>query len=141
MKLSTRVRYGLRAMVELAKESGGRPIPLRKLAENQAISIKYLEQMVASLKSDGLIESVRGAEGGYKLARSADDITVLDIYNSLNLIGNPIDCYAEPCERKYICSTREVWAEVIEVMNEVMRKKTLGQLAQKELRMQKADKS
>ena len=63
MKLSTRVRYGVRAMIELAKQTENTPVPLRVLAKNQQISNKYLEQMVSSLKIAGLIESVRGAEG------------------------------------------------------------------------------
>ena len=106
MKLSTRVRYGVRAMIELAKQPSDRPIPLRELAQNQQISPKYLEQMAASLKIAGLIESVRGAEGGYRLARPAREITVWDIYNVLDVSVEPIECLSTHCKREPVCAAR-----------------------------------
>ncbi len=137
MKLSTRVRYGVRAMVELAKQKDDTPIPLRKLAENQDISTKYLEQMAAALKIAGLIESVRGAEGGYRLARPSSEITVLDIYNVLDVSGDPIDCKNEPCHREPYCAVREVWEEMVEVMKKALGTKSLQSLAAKEAKLQK----
>jgi Rrf2 family protein len=137
MKLSTRVRYGVRAMVELAKQKENKPIPLRKLAENQAISPKYLEQMAASLKIAGLIESVRGAEGGYQLARPASEITVLDVYNVLDVSGDPINCVDPPCDRLPYCATRELWSELIDSIQKVLSSRTLQQLANRELKLEK----
>jgi len=136
MKLSTRVRYGVRAMVELAKQKDNKPVPLRQLAESQGISSKYLEQMAASLKIAGLIESVRGAEGGYRLARPAGEITVLDIYNVLDVAGDPIDCEDPVCERIKFCATRELWLELIQSIKKVLNSKNLQQLAGRETRLQ-----
>ena len=141
MKLSTRVRYGVRAMIELAKQKPGNHVPLRKLAENQAISTKYLEQMVAALKTAGLVESVRGAEGGYRLAKPANQITVLDIYKVLDVSGDPIDCLSPPCDRMLFCSTRELWAEMITAINKVLKSKTIKQLADRENKLIKDHKT
>ena len=141
MKLSTRVRYGLRAMVELAKKKDRKPVPLRILAENQGISTKYLEQMAAALKIAGLIESVRGAEGGYRLARPAGGITVLDIYNVLDVAGDPIDCYVTPCDRLDHCAMRELWAEMVTCLHKVLASRTLQQLANRENKLLKARKT
>jgi len=141
MKLSTRVRYGVRAMVELAKQKDNKPVPLRQLAESQGISSKYLEQMAASLKIAGLIESVRGAEGGYRLARPAGEITVLDIYNVLDVAGDPIDCEDPGCERIKGCATRELWLELIQSIKKVLSSKNLQQLAARETRLQGASSS
>ncbi len=137
MKLSTRVRYGVRAMVELSKQTDGKPIPLRKLAENQHISTKYLEQMAASLKISGLIESVRGAEGGYRLARPADQITVKDVYQVLDVPGDPVDCLNPPCDRFGACATKEVWADLKDAIASVLESWTLRKLADREMELQK----
>ena len=79
MKLSTKGRYGVRAMFDLALNSGQGPIPLNNVAERQNISGHYLEQLIALLKKAGLVKSVRGAQGGYFLARDPEEITIGDI--------------------------------------------------------------
>ena len=137
MKLSTRVRYGVRAMIELAKQTENTPVPLRVLAKNQQISNKYLEQMVSSLKIAGLIESVRGAEGGYRLARPARDITVWDIYNVLDVSVEPIECLRITCNRENICSARELWAEMTKSITTILKSRNLQQLAKREIDIQK----
>ena len=141
MKLSTRVRYGVRAMIELAKQPSDRPIPLRELAQNQQISPKYLEQMAASLKIAGLIESVRGAEGGYRLARPAREITVWDIYNVLDVSVEPIECLlSTACQREPVCAARELWAEMTEAMTKILKNKNLAHLAKREIELEKKSK-
>ncbi len=137
MKLSTRVRYGVRAMVELAKQKENQPVPLRELADKQSISPKYLEQMAVSLKIAGLIESVRGAEGGYRLVRPAEEITIMDIYQVLAINSEPIDCHDPPCKRVEYCSAREVWADMIGAMKKSLQSKTLQQLANREIKLEK----
>ena len=84
MKLSTRVRYGVRAMVELAKYPQGEVVSLNDLAKNQGISNKYLEPMMTTLKIAGLVESTRGKLGGYRLAVPAEKITLWEIYSHLD---------------------------------------------------------
>ena len=141
MKLSTRVRYGVRAMIELAKQAENNPVPLRVLAKNQHISTKYLEQMVSSLKIAGLIESARGAEGGYRLARPARDITVWDIYNVLDVSVDPIECLRTPCSRENVCAARELWAEMTKSITTILKSRNLQQLAKRELELQKKRRS
>ena len=137
MKLSTRVRYGVRAMIELAKQTDNVPVPLRVLAKNQSISIKYLEQMVSALKIAGLIESVRGAEGGYRLSRPARDITAWDIYNVLDVSVEPIECLRRGCSRENSCGARELWAEMTKSITAILKSKNLQQMAKREQEMLK----
>ncbi len=136
MKLSTRVRYGVRAMVELAKQPTNKPIALGELARKQAISPKYLEQMITALKNGGLIESARGSVGGYRIARPAGEITVWDIYRLLDKATDPIDCQGGPCIRYEFCSTRKVWVEMSEAIRKVLQSWSLERLAKMEIQEQ-----
>ena len=136
MKLSTRVRYGVRAMVELAKQPDNKPVPLRLLADNQQISPKYLEQMASSLKIAGLLESVRGAEGGYRLAKPAEDITIWDIYQVLDISVQPADCFGASCTRKDLCSAQELWMELADSITDILESYNLEDLAQREMELQ-----
>ena len=92
MKLSTRGRYGVRAMLELALNNGKGPVPLRDLALRQEISAKYLEQLLIPLKGAGLVKSVRGARGGYMLALEPARISLYDIVRSLEGPLAPVEC-------------------------------------------------
>jgi Rrf2 family transcriptional regulator, cysteine metabolism repressor len=138
MKLSTRVRYGVRAMVELAKQPDNQPISLKQIAKNQGISNKYLEQIAAALKVARLVESIRGAEGGYRLIKPADQITVWDIYCVLDASGEPIDCNRPPCKRIKFCPMKNVWAQMSESITKILGSHTLAQLARQELADQQA---
>jgi len=95
MKLSTKGRYGLKAMFELALHFGEGPIPLKDIAEKQNISEHYLEQLIATLRKDGLVNSVRGAQGGYLLSSEPKKITVGDVIRSLEGNIAPSDCVIE----------------------------------------------
>jgi Rrf2 family protein len=133
MKLSTRVRYGVRAMIEMAKQSDNQPISLKQIAKNQGISTKYLEQIAASLKVAGFVESVRGAEGGYRLIKSPEQITVWDMYRVLDTPGELINCSRLPCKRIKFCAIKPVWDEMADVVAKTLRSHTLSQLAQQEI--------
>ncbi|MCP4711649.1 MAG: RrF2 family transcriptional regulator [Planctomycetes bacterium] len=132
MKLSTRVRYGMRAMVELAKNPKDGPLPLRKLAQKQQISMKYLEQLAASLKIAGLIESTRGAEGGYRLARNPDEISAWDIYSALDTTTTPTDCLNIECHREKICACRNLWGDLNNAIEDILKTYNLKKLAHSE---------
>lgn len=114
MKLSTRGRYGVRAMLELALQAGAGPVPLRELASKQEISAKYLEQLLIPLKGAGLVKSVRGARGGYMLAASPEKINLYDIVRSLEGPLAPVDCVQDPefCDRIGGCTVHLVWGEM-----------------------------
>lgn len=132
MKLSTRGRYGLRAMLDIAINQGDGPITLHSISERQGISVGYLEQLMVPLKKEGLIRSVRGAQGGYLLARGPDKITVGDIIRALEGPIAPVACvsedYPEECDRAEGCVTRLVWAKVRDSIAEVLDSLTLADL-------------
>jgi len=132
MKLSTRGRYGLAALYELALRSSDGPVSLREVAEEQGLSENYLEQLFLSLRRANLVTGVRGAQGGYLLARAADDITVGDVIRALEGPIAPVSCVTEAdlCNRGGAvgCPTRPVWVRLAECMSHVLDSITLADL-------------
>jgi len=116
MKITTKGRYGLRAIVDLAVYSENEPVSIHSIAERQGISDGYLEQLIGKLKRAGLVESIRGAAGGYRLARAPADISVGDILRALEGSLHPIDCPA--IESEHACAneeagvTKNVWKKI-----------------------------
>ena len=110
LRISTRGRYGLRAMLDIAKNSTEKPISILSIAERQEISDKYLEQIFPLLKNAGLIKSVRGPRGGYILGRNPEDITVGQVLRILEGSLSPVECVddnsQDECARSYNCPTR-----------------------------------
>ncbi|MBI4733650.1 MAG: Rrf2 family transcriptional regulator [Rubrobacteridae bacterium] len=113
MKLSTKSRYGTRAMLDIALNCEQGPVHLRDLADRQGLSMKYLEQIVPSLKAAGLIRSIRGANGGYKLAKDPSKITLLSIVEALEGVLVPVECVGDPqlCSRAPECAVHDIWKE------------------------------
>ncbi len=111
MRLSTRGRYGTRMMLDLAVHHDQGPTPLREIAKRQDLSVKYLEQLIIPLKAAGFIRSVRGAKGGYTLARKPDKISVGEILETLEGGLSLVDCVEDPkvCKREKECPTRDIW--------------------------------
>ena len=130
MKLSTRTRYGVRAILDIAENYGRGPLQLKAIAEHQEISVKYLEQLMAILKSAGIVRSVRGPSGGYVLARSPNEIKVSDCFNCLEGPVVTTECVDNSsfCPRTTDCVARELWAEVQGAMMTVLQSKTLQNL-------------
>lgn len=114
MKISTKGRYGLRAVIDLAMNWNGKPVLLRDIAGRQEISRRYLERLFAVLKSAGVIRSIRGALGGYVLAKDPNDIRVSEILEALEGPFVPVDCVADEgiCTQSGDCITRDVWCEI-----------------------------
>lgn len=116
MRLSTRGHYGLKAVFDLAQHYGPKPVPLKSVAERQHLSENYLEQLMAMLRKAGLVNSVRGAQGGYILAREPGQIKVGDIVRALEGPIAPVYCVSEEepgfCDEADFCITRTVWARV-----------------------------
>ncbi len=129
MKLSTKGRYGLKAMFDLALHFGDGPIALKSIAERQLISDHYLEQLIASLRKSGLVKSVRGAQGGYMLANDPSDITVGDIIRVLEGPLGLSDCVLEDdpseCDNADCCVTRTVWKKIQSSISQVIDSITL----------------
>lgn len=127
MKLSTKGRYGVKAMVDLAINYGNEPVSIKSISERQHISEYYLEQLFAPLRKAKLIKSIRGAQGGYILNKSPEDITVLDI---MEVLEGPIeisDCVEEEnsCSNIGCCATRILWVRIKESLDEIMQSTTL----------------
>ena len=127
MKLSTKGRYGLKAMFELSLRQTCGPVPLKQIAQKQNISEQYLEQIFSILKKSGLIKSVRGAQGGYLLVKEPKDITVGDI---LIVLEGPVsisECIIDEdiCENSGICVTKVVWERLKKGIEDVINSITL----------------
>ena len=130
MKLSTRTRYGMRAVLELAENYGKGPIQLKTIAQRQEISAKYLEQLMTILKSAGIVNSVRGSKGGYLLAKAPEQIKLSDIFRCLEGPVVTVECVENEsyCTRTNDCVARQIWAEVQKAIMEVLQSKTLQNL-------------
>jgi Rrf2 family cysteine metabolism transcriptional repressor len=130
MKMSTKGRYGLRAMLDLALNSGGDHVALNTIAERQNISSNYLEQVFSILRKAGLVKSVKGAQGGYVLADSPNRITVGQILRSLEgdllIAGDHTE--NEPGNSVEYCLRKQVWEKINESINEVVDAITLEDL-------------
>ena len=133
MKISTKGRYALRLMLDLAIHSEGSAVPLRDVAQRQEISDKYLEQIVTQLSRAGLVRSVRGAGGGYLLARTPEGYTVGEILRVLEGSLAPVSCAdgVGCCERADRCVTVEVWREIQAAVDGVVDHLTLADLVRR----------
>lgn len=134
MKISTRGRYALRFMTDLAQQTQGANltngdfIALKDISERQGISIKYLEQIASLLSKAGLLISVRGSKGGYKLAKSPDKYSVAEILQVTEGDMAPVACLEGTqniCPRRYICPTLSVWKGLQKVIFDYLEGKTL----------------
>lgn len=130
MKISTKGRYALRLMLDLALSSNGKAVPLKECAKRQGISDKYLEQIVTQLSRVGMVRSVRGAGGGYLLTREPSDYIIGDILRTLEGDLSPVSCApgAPCCNRSDDCVTREVWQKVQHAVEQVVDSMTLADL-------------
>jgi len=130
MKISTRGRYGLRAMLELARRFGELPVLTRALAEREGLSPKYLHAQLTALKSAGLVYSIRGAGGGFVLARSPRQIRLSEVLHALEGPLSLVDCVADTraCDRSMRCQARRVWQELSGAIEDVLANITLEDL-------------
>lgn len=132
MKLSTKGRYGLRAMIDLARYSEEEPVSISSIASRQDISERYLEQLMGLLRKAGLVKSIRGATGGYVLATSAKEISVGDVLRALEGSLEPVKCAAfyseEGCNASDGCVTKYVWQKINDSINETVDKMMLDEL-------------
>jgi len=139
MRLSTKGRYGLKAMFQISLQYGEGPITLKTVADEQSLSENYLEQLVSVLRRDGFLESVRGSQGGYLLAKPPGEITVGNILRSLEgnmaLADCVIDDEISKCEREEFCVTKLVWQRIGDSINEVIDSITLEDMVNEHMDM------
>ena len=130
MKLSTRGRYGTRALIELARHYGEGPVLLKDIAKKQEISLQYLERLMAPLTVAGLIHSTRGVGGGVWLAKPPEDIRLSNVIEAMEGPIVPVDCVQDPdaCDRSSQCASRDVWTEVQDAIYKVLDRITLADL-------------
>jgi Rrf2 family protein len=133
MRLSTRGRYGVRLMIDLALHHGDGPVMLKDISRRQGISQKYLWNLINPLKSAGLVKSTRGAHGGFSLAREPSGISITDI---LQVLEGPlclVDCVENPsaCEKSAACVARDIWCLAAGNLRQTLEAVTLTQLVEK----------
>ena len=134
MKISTRGRYALRFMIDLAQHNNGSFTALKDVSDRQGISVKYLEQIAALLSKFGLLQSVRGPQGGYRLSKPADKYTVGEILRTTEGNLAPVACLEQTpnqCERQAVCPTIGMWQGLADVINNYLDSVSLQDLVQK----------
>lgn len=132
MKISTKGRYALRMMLDLAQHDSGQPVALKEISARQEISVKYLEQIVTQLSRAGLLKSSRGAQGGYQLAKSPCDYRIGDILRVTEGSLEPVPCLdgqQSECARSADCLAQEFWKGLSQAINEYVDSVTLEELA------------
>ncbi len=141
MRISTKIRYGARAMVELASHYGEGPIELKEIAKKESISLKYLEQVINPLRTDGLVKAIRGAKGGYSLAKPPSEICLYDVIETLEGPLNLLDCLrdAKACPKASSCVTREIWKEVSDAISKIFYSVTLEDMVNRKKEIGKSN--
>lgn len=135
MRISTKGRYAVRVMLDLAAHNTGEYVKVKQIAQRQDLSEKYLEQIIAILNKAGFVKSVRGAQGGYKLAREPGAYTVGMILRLTEGSLAPVACLeggANECERCDTCDTLGVWKDLEQAINQVVDNVTIGDLLERQ---------
>jgi Rrf2 family cysteine metabolism transcriptional repressor len=141
MKLSTKGRYGTRALLDVALHQEDSPVQLKVIAQRQQISLHYLEHIVAPLIAAGLLRSTRGAYGGVSLGKPPQEIVLSEVIQVLEGSITPVECVDDPnvCSRADICATRDVWTDVKKAMAGVLESVTLQDLVERQKDKQKLE--
>ncbi len=137
MRLSTKSRYGTRAILDIAINYEKGPVSVKSLAQRQDISVKYMEQLIPLLKLAGLIRSVRGARGGYTLSKDVHQINLRDIIDALEGSMFLVDCVDNPeiCDRTKKCVTHEIWKDIQDTINNMLDSLTLADMVERHLKI------
>ena len=130
MKISTKGRYGLRILMDLALHQSEKPRLIRDIAKSQQISEKYISRLVIALRKGGMIRSVRGVNGGFHLAMKPEDITLLKVIEVMEGPLSIVDCVSAPkcCAQSADCAPREIWCKLNEDIRDLMRRTTLADI-------------
>lgn len=132
MKISTKGRYALRLLIDIAANSAGKPVSIKDVSARQHISDKYLEQIISTLNNAGLVRSVRGPQGGYLLRKEPKDITVGMVLRATEGTMSPVVCVepdALPCEHMAECPTISLWKKLDKAISDVIDNTTIEDLA------------
>ena len=139
MKLSTRARYGTRALLDLALHCQEGTVTLKDIARRQQISLRYLDNLITPLIAGGILRSTRGARGGVSLARPLGEIRLGEVIQLLEGSLSPVECLTNPeaCSRSASCATRDVWGEMSKAINGVLEATTLQDLVERQQKKEK----
>jgi len=145
MRLSTKARYTLRAMVDLAMHCNEQPVPRKDIARRQEISPHYIEQLFIKLREAGYIEAIRGPGGGYVLSKSPEDIRVGALIEAVEEILGPVPCLASDspieCHRAQTCVARRLWVELGQTIYDFLNSVSLQDLSDQVCEIDEADDS
>ena len=143
MKLSTRGRYGTRALLDLALHREEEPVLLKDIAQRQQISLLYLEHLITPLIAGGVVRSTRGARGGVSLAKPPEAIRLSEVIQLLEGSIAPVECVNNPgiCTRSELCVTRDIWSELKKAMNGVLESTTLQDLVERQKRKERPEEA
>ena len=130
MKLSTKIRYGVRAMIDIGAHCSDRPVSLNEVSTRQKVSAKYLEAIMPALKAAELVRSMKGPGGGYMLTREPGKITLFDIFTALDGPTCLVDCVDQPenCHLQSSCVSNDVWKDLSRLINSNLKSVTIGDL-------------
>ncbi len=136
MRLSTRAKYGTRALLDIAIHGGKGPILLKDIAQRQQISAPYLAHVITPLVTTGIVRSTRGARGGIWLAKSPAEIRLSEVIRALEGSLAPVECVNDPqiCTRSALCVTRDIWNELKQAIDRVLESITLQDLVERQKR-------
>ena len=142
MKLSTKGRYGTRALLDIALHQGEGPVILKDIGQRQQISPLYLERLITPLITGGIVRSTRGARGGVSLARPTEKIKLSEVIQLLEGSIAPVECVNNPevCARSESCAARDVWGELQKAINGVLDGITLQDLVERQKRKEQSKK-
>lgn len=141
MKLSTRGRYGTRALLDLALHQGEEPVLLKDIAEREQISVRYLEHLITPLIAGGIVRTTRGAKGGVSLAKPPNEIKLSEVIQLLEGSVAPVECVNSPgiCSRSKSCVTRDIWGELKQAMDGILKSTTLQDLVERQKRKEQPE--
>ena len=141
MKLSTRGRYGTRALLDLALHEGDEPVLLKDIAQREQISLQYLEHLITPLVAGGIVRTTRGAKGGVSLAKHPKEIKLNEVIQLLEGSIALAECVNSPeiCSRSKLCATRDIWSELKQAMDEILESTTLQDLVGRQKRKEQPE--
>jgi len=133
LKFNTKTRYGVRTVLEIALHNSTEGVYQKDIAKNQVISVRYLDHIIAALKTAGLITTVRGKKSGYVLTRKPEEISLLDIHKAFEHDINIVDCLAvnKECEKELTCASKIYWDELNDIIKNYLKNKTIADLVAK----------
>jgi len=138
LKITTKTRYGIRAILEIARETNNNGIYQKEISRRQDLSLKYLDQIILALKTANLIMNVKGKKSGYILTKPANEISILELFNALEAETYVVDCIAPSyvCKKESYCTMKQFWLGLDKIITNYFRSYTLQDLLEKQINIE-----